>query len=163
MRQTKQFTNLLAGSLLFLGCVFSPLLLEQVVFAEKWTAREKPAFSFQEQPGVGISGYVRTVDGHGLAHAAIYMAVAVHWPGSKVATTGPDGFYQSSFAEMPGDETIVVHAERACYTFAPAYEMWRHYYGHEERTIDFTAYPADCSTYFFSMVSNYLPGAPGEQ
>jgi len=56
-----------------------------------------------------------------------------------VATTGADGCYQSEFQFIPGDEMVNVYAKRDGYAFEPANVSWRHYYGYELKTIDFTA------------------------
>jgi hypothetical protein len=68
-----------------------------------------------------------------------------------VATTDQDGYYQSDFKFIPGDEMVRVWAELGGYTFEPADEgltweagsyFWRHYYGAEERRLNFVARPA---------------------
>jgi uncharacterized repeat protein (TIGR01451 family) len=93
-------------------------------------------------PGLIIQGHVwRNYEGGpGLANVAIYRSFA-GYPGQMVATTDQDGYYQSGFVYIPGDETVTVWAELEGYTFRPATYYWRHYYGHEVATRDFVAIP----------------------
>jgi hypothetical protein len=101
------------------------------------------------EPGLLIKGYVRLTNGSGLPSARIYRAFASYW-GVVVAVTNGDGYYQSDFQYIPGDEMVRVWAELEGYTFElvdkgwPCPEgiyCWRHYYGYEEKIIDFIATP----------------------
>jgi hypothetical protein len=58
-----------------------------------------------------------------------------------VATTDPNGNYVAAFQYIPGDEMVTVYAQLTGYTFDPAQYNWRHYFGYEERALDFVAYP----------------------
>ena len=101
------------------------------------------------QPGLIVRGAVRREDGTGLASVTIIRAFA-GYAGEVVATTGPDGSYVSAFQYIPGDETVRVWAQAPGYTFSPASStswdngtyIWRHYYGREDRTLNFVAVPA---------------------
>jgi hypothetical protein len=96
-----------------------------------------------------VKGYVRLEDGSGLAGVEIYRAFSAY-PGNPVATTDKDGYYESDFVYIPGDEMVRVWAELEGYTFEPASATdwsneeysWRHYYGREKATLDFIAKPA---------------------
>jgi uncharacterized repeat protein (TIGR01451 family) len=96
-------------------------------------------------PGLIIQGHVRRnhEGGPGLANVAIYRTFAGYpgQPGQLVATTDQDGYYESDFVYIPGDEMVTVWAELEGYTFDPATYYWRHYYGHEVATLDFVAIP----------------------
>src|SRR3990172_5249353 len=63
------------------------------------------------------------------------------YPGSPVATTDPNGHYDTGFTFIPGDEMVTVWAEKAGYTLDPQQYYWRHYYGYEVQTLDFVARP----------------------
>jgi hypothetical protein len=91
-------------------------------------------------PGLVIQGHVwlRQEGGTGLAGVDIYRRYASYW-GTVVATTGADGFYQSDFSYIPGDEMVTVWAELDGYTFEPELYFWRHYYGYRVETLDFIA------------------------
>lgn len=91
-----------------------------------------------EQTGVCISGQVALDDGSGLANVAIYLSLA-SYPGEIIATTDSTGNFQSELKFIPGDETVTIWAELNDYTFHPANYLWRHYYGLEERTLNFSA------------------------
>lgn len=92
----------------------------------------------QQQPGLLLSGYVRLADGVPLAGVQLYRSYA-NYPPVQVATTDSEGYYHSEFAPIPGDEMVTVYAELEGYTFEPAQNNWRHYYGFEERRLDFKA------------------------
>jgi hypothetical protein len=61
--------------------------------------------------------------------------------GDVVATTNPDGYFESPFAYIPGDEMVHVWALADGYTFDPPFYYWRHYAYVEIRTADFVASP----------------------
>ncbi len=99
------------------------------------------------QAGLQIRGYVRLADGTGLANVKIYRAFA-SYAGEVIATTDQNGYYQSEFQLIPGDEMVRVWAELPGYTFDPADTdmtwaqgayYWRHYYGSEDATLNFIA------------------------
>ena len=62
------------------------------------------------------------------------------YPGVVVATTDSTGFYQADFQGIPGDEMVTVWAQLIGYVLDPAQYNWRHYYGYEDRTLDFVIY-----------------------
>ncbi len=93
-----------------------------------------------ETPGLMISGYVKLQDGTGLAGVTICRNYA-SYNGTVVATTDANGFFQSQYAFIPGDEMVGVWALAPGYTFDPPSYRWRHYYGPEERPLDFMASP----------------------
>ena len=78
--------------------------------------------------------------GPGVPGATIYRQFATY-PGVIVATTDENGYYEAAFVYIPGDETVTVWAEKAGYTFTPEEHSWRHYYGIEQRILDFVALP----------------------
>ena len=92
-------------------------------------------------PGLVIRGRVRlNGTGAGLGGVGIYRAFA-SYPTVLVATTDPNGNYVAAFQTIPGDEMVTVYAQLNGYAFDPAQYYWRHYYGYEDRTLDFVAYP----------------------
>jgi hypothetical protein len=94
----------------------------------------------ESTPGLIVQGHVwlDREGGDGLAGVDIYRSYA-SYPGTVVATTEADGFYQSEFAFIPVDETSSVWAELDGHTFEPPLYFWRHYYGFEVATLDFVA------------------------
>jgi len=104
--------------------------------------RPTPTSSAQPTPGLVIQGHVwlNADGGASLAGVKIYRRYA-SYPGVLLATTDQDGYYQSNFAYVPGDEMVTVWAELDGYTFEPEQYYWRHYYGHESRTLNFVATP----------------------
>jgi len=92
--------------------------------------------------GLVIQGHVwlNAEEGAGLAEVKIYRRYA-SYPGVLVATTDADGYYQSDFASIPGDEMVTVWAELEGYVFEPEQYYWRHYYGYESRTLNLVAAP----------------------
>ncbi len=95
-------------------------------------------------PGVIVRGHVRLADGSGLPGIPICRNFA-SYPGVVVATTDADGYFQSDFAFIPGDEMVSVWPNATGYTFQPDNIRWRHYYGPEDRTLDFVASPASAT------------------
>ena len=89
-------------------------------------------------PGIILRGHVTTHDGTGVAGISICRNFA-SYNGVIVATTDANGYFQSDFAFIPGDEMIGVWPLAAGYTFDPASYRWRHYYGPEDRSLDFVA------------------------
>jgi hypothetical protein len=90
-----------------------------------------------EQTGLIIRGQV-THHGIGLPNVKIYRSFAAY-SGEVVATTDANGYYQSSFVFIPGDETVTVRPELEGYYFEPPNNMWLHYHSVEDRTLNFTA------------------------
>ncbi len=106
-----------------------------------------------QTPGLLISGYVKLQDGTGLPGVTICRNFA-SYNGVVVATTDASGFFKSDFAYIPGDEMIGVWPLAPGYTFDPPSYSWRHYYGPEERPLDFVAIPAT------SVATTATPPAP---
>jgi hypothetical protein len=91
-------------------------------------------------PGLVVRGRV-TLNGVGLAGVKIYKRFSAY-PADLIATTDENGYYESEFIGIPGDEMTSIEVELAGYTFDPPYYYWRHYHGYEITTCDFTATPA---------------------
>ncbi|MGD8625893.1 MAG: hypothetical protein PVJ34_15260 [Anaerolineae bacterium] len=91
-------------------------------------------------PGLIVEGQVwlHHEGGPGLAGVKIYRRFA-SYPGTVVATTRPDGSYQSGFSYIPGDEMVRVWAELTPYAFQPSIYDWRHYHSYEVKTCNFVA------------------------
>ena len=90
-------------------------------------------------PGMIVHGHV-TVSGVGLAGVELYKRFSAY-PRGLIATTDENGYYESAFIDIPGDEMVSIEAELAGYTFDPSYYYWRHYHGFEDTTRDFVAAP----------------------
>jgi hypothetical protein len=88
-------------------------------------------------PGLLIYGTVQDSNGSGLSDVEIYRSYA-SYPGVVIATTGADGYYQSDFAMIPGDEMVNVWALSPGMVFEPESYYWRHYYGYEQTECNFT-------------------------
>jgi hypothetical protein len=89
-----------------------------------------------------VSGYVVLPDGSGLAGVKICRNFA-SYNGVVIATTDPTGFFRSDFVFIPGEEVVNVWAQAPAYTFDPPFYSWHHYYGLEERPLDFMASPGE--------------------
>ena len=98
-------------------------------------------------PGFVVRGTIKLADGTPVEGVNIYVAFA-SYGGNIVATTNSNGYYSSEYIYIPGDETVRVWAEAAGYSFKPGNGSavwtgtefyWRHYFGFEERSLDFTA------------------------
>ncbi len=100
-----------------------------------------PLPAISPTPGIVLHGYVRLANGSGLANVSICRDFA-SYPGVLIATTDSSGYFQSNFTFIPGDEMIGVWAIQPGYTFAPPAYRWRHYYGLEDRGLDFRATPS---------------------
>lgn len=92
-----------------------------------------------DTPGLIVHGRV-TSNGVGLANVQIYRRFSAY-PREQIAITDTNGYYQSAFIGIPGDEMVSVEAELDGYTFDPPYYYWRHYYGYEDTKCDFTGVP----------------------
>jgi hypothetical protein len=97
--------------------------------------------------GIFIEGHVYLRNGSGLSGVKIYRRFA-SYPGVKVAITDQTGYYHCDFQSIPGDEMVSIWAELEGYTIGLkdktwSWEQgrysWRHYYGYEERVLDFIA------------------------
>ncbi len=104
------------------------------------TAPPTTAVPVTQTPGIVLSGYVKLQDGTGLAGVTICRNFA-SYNGVVIATTDAEGFFRSDFAFVPGDEMIGVWPLAPGYTFDPPSYRWRHYFGLEERPLDFVASP----------------------
>ncbi|HEX9091211.1 MAG TPA: hypothetical protein VF831_06965 [Anaerolineales bacterium] len=96
-------------------------------------------------PGLIVYGYVRDASGAGLANVGIYRNYA-SYPAELIATTDAEGYYESDFYPVPGDEMVSVYAQYAGVEFEPEYVRWRHYYGYEKTECDFSARSATPGT-----------------
>jgi hypothetical protein len=88
--------------------------------------------------GLILRGHVRLPDGSGLANVPICRSYA-GYSGEKVATTDRNGYYESAFAYIPGDEMVHVWPLADGYNFDPPFYFWRHYHSVEDRTLNFSA------------------------
>ncbi len=92
-------------------------------------------------PGIFVHGRVTAPDGSGLANIPICQTFA-SYPGTVVATTNTDGYYTAPFSFIPGDEMVTVWPSTSGYVFDPPEYYWRHYYGFEDRPLNFVGSPA---------------------
>jgi len=114
------------------ACATSALIAPTVLPMELSVTRVNSAAG---QTGLVLQGTVN-IDGSPLEGVKIYRSFA-SYEGEAVAVTGKDGTYRSEFMFIPGDEMVTVWAELEGYTFTPENVYWRHYYGYEERMLDF--------------------------
>lgn len=128
--------------------VLSSLVLVLALGMSLWCAAARvesaetpPRIAAEPTPGLIIQGHVwrHHEGGTGLAGVDIYRRYALYPWGTPIATTGAEGFYQSDFSYIPGDEMVTVRAELDGYIFQPAYYYWRHYHGYRITTLDFVA------------------------
>ena len=105
------------------------------------TPTHTPTPTATTTPGLVVAGHVRLngAAGPGLPNVAIHLYFANYAPGSVVATTNADGYYETAFMYIPGDEMVTVWPERTGYAFAPPIANWRHYLGMEYAGRDFVA------------------------
>lgn len=98
------------------------------------------AYAQEQEPGLVIKGRVwqSSTGCDGLSNVKIYRSFAAY-PGEVEVVTDSFGFYESEYIYIPGDEMVSVWAELEGYSFEPDFYYWRHYYGYEERRIDFQA------------------------
>jgi hypothetical protein len=98
-------------------------------------------------PGLLVFGYVVDKSEAGIEGVNIYRNYA-SYPGVVIATTDAEGYYQSDFYPIPGDEMVTIWAEGLGLRYEPEQYYWRHYYGYEGKECNFTAKDAS---------ENYLP------
>ena len=110
------------------------------VSAVTFTPSPRSSPTPSDQPGFVVRGRV-TLNGVGLAGVEIYRRFNAY-PAVVIAVTDENGYYESDFIEIPGDEMVSIETELAGYTFDPPYYYWRHYHGYEITTCDFAASPA---------------------
>ena len=79
-----------------------------------------------------------TFNGVALPGVKIYKRFNAY-PRDLIAITDENGYYESEFIGVAGDEMISIEAELDGYTFDPPYHYWRHYHGYETTTRNFTA------------------------
>ena len=91
----------------------------------------------ENRTGMIIRGHV-TLNGRGLEGVKIYKRFSAY-PRDLIAITDENGYYESDFIDIPGDEMVSVEAELAGYTFEPPFYYWRHYHSFEDTTCDFVA------------------------
>jgi hypothetical protein len=125
-----------------------PTRIVELSLTPTLTPTSKPTQPTEEPgPGIVVRGHVKLAEGTSVEGVDIYVAFAAYG-GSAVATTNSNGYYASDYINIPGDETVRVWAEAAGYSFKPADGSavwtgtefyWRHYFGFEERNLDFTA------------------------
>jgi len=101
------------------------------------TPSPKPSPTPSDNPGLVVRGQV-TYNGAGLAGVEIYRRFSAY-PAVLIAVTDEDGYYESEFINIPGDEMVSIEAGMAGYTFDPPYHYWRHYHGYEITNCNFTA------------------------
>ena len=118
--------------ILLVACSFPSLVVPTVT-----PTSAAPFPTAVDMPGVVVRGHV-TFNGKGLAGVNIYKRFSAY-PRELVASTDKDGYYESAFIPIPGDEMVSVEAELTGYTFDPPYHYWRHYHGYELTTRDFKA------------------------
>ena len=97
----------------------------------------EPSPTSVNMPGLVVHGHV-TMNGVALSGVKIYKRFSAY-PAELIATTNENGYYESDFINVSGDEMVSIQAELAGYTFDPPYYYWRHYHGYEITTCDFAA------------------------
>lgn len=108
------------------------------------TVPPTPQTPYSPAPGIVLYGYVRRADGSGVPNVSICRSYA-SYNGVIVATTDANGYFQSDFAAIPGDEMVGLWPVAQGYTFDPPTDRWRHYYGPEASYHEFIASPASAT------------------
>lgn len=90
-----------------------------------------------DKTGMVVRGQV-TFNGIALPGVRIYKRFNAY-PRDLIAITDENGYYESEFIGIHGDEMTSVEAELEGYVFDPPYHYWRHYHGYETTTRNFTA------------------------
>jgi hypothetical protein len=137
-----KFNNVLYGMKLKMILTLTVILLAACNLpsptSATMTATLPPASPTPEnRTGMIIRGHV-TLNGAGLAAVKIYKRFSAY-PRDLIAITDENGYYESDFIGIPGDEMVSIEAELAGYTFDPPFYYWRHYHGFEDSTCDFVA------------------------
>ena len=101
----------------------------------------EPSITPTVEPGLVVQGHVRHEDGTGVEGVVICRRFA-SYAGEHVAITDAEGYFQSEFSFIPGDEMITVWAFLEDFAFEPESHFWRHYYGYELAPRDFVALPS---------------------
>jgi len=111
------------------------------------TVTVMPTTSGTPSPGLQVSGHVRLGDasGPGVSGVRVMLAFA-SYPAHETCLTDADGYYQTRFHYIPGDEMVRVWAEDELYAFEPEVHYWRHWYGRELAVRDFLATPLPMCT-----------------
>ena len=111
-----------------------------IVFPSDAPATPETMPTFTPSPGLLVRGRV-TANDAGLEGVKIYRRFSAY-PPELIAITNENGYYESAFINIPGDEMVSIEVELAGYSFDPPHYSWRHYYGYEEATCDFDAIAA---------------------
>ncbi len=113
-----------------------------------------PPTGAAREPGWLARGRV-TINGAGLAGVSIYRKYSAY-PEVLIATTDGEGYYQSDFMKIPGDEMVSVFAKSEGYIFDPSDYHWHHYFGYEEATHNFVATKemAEVIGYYYFVPAN---------
>ncbi|MCX6030070.1 MAG: hypothetical protein NT169_12340 [Chloroflexi bacterium] len=92
-------------------------------------------------PGLVVRGHVRRESTlEGVAGVAVQVFLAGYsWP-ATAGVTDADGYYETDFIYIPGDEMITVKPVLTGVTFEPPLYFWRHYAGVENAVRDFVAF-----------------------
>ncbi len=133
-------------SLIFLlGCGLVPSTTPSAVPSTTVASPAGPLTPLAPQltptPGLLLYGRVRLSDGSGLAGVSICRNYA-SYPGTIIATSDRSGYFQAAFGFIPGDEMVGVWAVAPGYAFDPPIYRWRHYFGVEDRALEFLAIPS---------------------
>ncbi len=107
---------------------------------QTFTPQLPPSPTPVDMPGIIVRGQV-TFNGAPLAGVKIYKRFSAY-SATEIAVTDENGYYESEFINIPGDEMVSIEAKLAGYTFEPPYSYWRHYHGYEITTLNFAASPA---------------------
>ena len=98
-----------------------------------------------QQAGLVLRGRAYLADGTPLEGVSILRAFA-GYQGTAVAQSSADGYFESPFQPIPGDENTTVWPEKTGYTFTASDPSckegkcnWRHYHGFEDKILYFIA------------------------
>jgi hypothetical protein len=138
----RKIIMIFTGTLILLMLAGFGYVLSHGVVKESIADIPKPVAT----PGLVVYGYVQDMNGAGLEGVSIYRKYA-SYPGVVIATTDPNGYYQSDFYTIPGDEMVTVWADGLGLKYEPDQYYWRHYYGYEGRECSFIA-PSTWKNYF---------------
>jgi len=106
------------------------------------TATATPSKTPTGGHGLSVRGHVRqgSSTGPGLSKVSVFLSLS-SYPPSETETTDADGYYETRFIYIPGDEMISVWPELSGYWFEPPRYYWRHWAGVENAVCDFVAHP----------------------